>query len=203
MNIDEPSDILFISEDEAGERLDKILTNRFEERYSRTYFQYLINEHLVLLNGFPVKKRIKPAAGDEVEVQFAAMPKADLSPENIPLSILYEDDYIIAINKPSGMVVHPAHGNWSGTFVNALLFHCRQLKGLSETLRPGIVHRLDKETSGVLLAAKTLQVQQKLIELFAARQVYKEYLAICVGKPSEKEINAPIGRTLFIESRWL
>lgn len=194
MNSEEPSDLLFITENEVGERLDKILTVRFGERYSRTYFQYLINEHLVLLNGLPVKKRVKPMLGDEIEVQFASMPQVDLTPENIPLSILYEDDYIIAVNKPSGMVVHPAQGNWSGTFVNALLFHCRQLGDFSDSLRPGIVHRLDKETSGVLIAAKTLQAQQKLIELFAQRKVHKEYLAICVGKPAELEIDAPIGR---------
>lgn len=194
MSTEELSDILFISENEAGERLDKILANRFEGRYSRTYFQYLIEEHLVLLNGLPVKKRIKPAVEDEVEVRFSAMPKADLTPEDIPLSILYEDEYIIAINKPSGMVVHPAHGNWSGTFVNALLFHCSQLNTIPDDSRPGIVHRLDKETSGVLLAAKTLLMQQKLIEQFASRNVYKEYVAICIGKPPEREINAPIGR---------
>lgn len=194
MNTEESSDLLFINEDEVGERLDKILAKRFSERYSRTYFQYLIEEHLVLLNGLPVKKRIKPAAGDEIEVQFAAMPKVDLTPENIPLSILYEDDFIIVVNKPPGMVVHPAQGNWSGTFVNALLFHCQQLDELSDSLRPGIVHRLDKDTSGVLLAAKNLHAQQKLIELFAGRKVYKEYLAICVGKPAEQEIHAPIGR---------
>lgn len=194
MNTEEPSDIVFIGEEEAGERLDKILANRFEEKYSRTYFQYLIEKQLVLLNGLPVKKRIKPLMGDEIEVQFAALPTINLTAENIPLSILYEDDYILAINKPAGMVVHPAQGNWSGTFVNALLFHCQQLSSLSETLRPGIVHRLDKETSGVLIAAKTLQVQQKLIESFSNREVYKEYIAICVGKPVEEEINAPIGR---------
>lgn len=197
MPIEEISDLLFISKEEAGERLDKILAQRFSEHYSRTYFQYLIEEQLVLLNGSPVKKRIKPIEGDEVEVQFAAMPEIDLKAEEIPLSILYEDEYLIAINKPAGMVVHPAQGNWSGTFVNALLFHCHNCQPFQEfpqNIRPGIVHRLDKDTSGVLIAAKTLVMQKKLIELFANRQVYKEYLAVCVGKPPEGEINAPIGR---------
>lgn len=191
---EEESELLFITEEEAGERLDKILAHRFSEIHSRTYFQYLIQEHLVLLNGLPVKKRIKPEAGDEIEIQFAALPELDLKPENIPLSILYEDDSLLVINKPAGMVIHPAPGNWSGTFVNALLYHCKQLSLLSESVRPGIVHRLDKETSGVLVAAKTLEMQQKLIELFASRQVYKEYLAICIGKPADEEIHAPIGR---------
>lgn len=192
--VPEESDILIIREEEEGERLDKILARRFTEVYSRSYFEYLIEEHLVLLNGIPVKKRAKLKAGDEVEVEFAAIPEANLSPENIPLTILYEDDHLLAINKPVGMVVHPAPGNWSGTFVNALLYHCQELSASSDSIRPGIVHRLDKDTSGVLLAAKTMWMQQKLIELFASRQVYKEYLAICVGNPGKGEIEAPIGR---------
>jgi 23S rRNA pseudouridine1911/1915/1917 synthase len=92
------------------------------------------------------------------------------------------------------MVIHPAPGNWSGTFVNALLYHCVQFMGEENSLRPGIVHRLDKDTSGVLVAAKTLEVQQKLTALFASRQVYKEYWAICLGRPTDGEISAPIGR---------
>jgi 23S rRNA pseudouridine1911/1915/1917 synthase len=191
----EESENIIIQEEEAGERLDKILAQRFKEVRSRAYFQYLIDEKLVLLNGQPVKKRIKPNVGDEVEVQFALTPEIDLSPEAIPLDILYEDEFLLAINKPVGLVVHPAPGNWSGTFVNALLYHCQQLPINEATnLRPGIVHRLDKDTSGVLLAAKTTWVQQKIVEAFAARQVYKEYLAICVGNPGETQIEAPIGR---------
>jgi 23S rRNA pseudouridine1911/1915/1917 synthase len=187
-------DLLIITEAEAGERLDKILAKRFKEIYSRTYFQYLIDEQLVLLNGTPVKKRIKPESGDEIEVQFAVSPQIQLTPEPIPLTIIYEDEHILAVNKPAGMVVHPAPGNWSGTFVNALLHHCVSLPIQDDSLRPGIVHRLDKETSGILVAAKTLQMQQKLTALFASRQVYKEYLAICLGHPENGEINAPIGR---------
>lgn len=190
----EESDLFFITEEEAGERLDKVLARRFSEIHSRTYFQYLIQQHLILVNGVPVKKRTKPNAGDEIEIEFAALPELDLRPENIPLSIIYEDEHLIAVNKPAGMVVHPAPGNWSGTFVNALLYHCKQLADQNESMRPGIVHRLDKETSGVLLAAKTLEMQQKLIELFASRKVHKEYLAICVGKTADEEIQAPIGR---------
>ncbi len=190
----EETDILIVTEEEAGERLDKILARRFKEVYSRTYFQYLIDERLVLLNGEPVRKRIQPQVGDEIEVQFASLPETSLIPEPVPLSILYEDENLLVINKPSGMVVHPAPGNWSGTFVNGLLYHCEQLTREKGSLRPGIVHRLDKDTSGVLLAAKTLEMQQKLIALFASRQVYKEYWAICVGCPLDREISAPIGR---------
>lgn len=193
MNKDE-TDLLIITEEEAGERLDKVLARRFSEKYSRTYFQYLIEQNLVSVNGVSVKKRTRLEAEDEVEVHFAAMPEADLTPEPIELDIVYEDDFLLVINKPPGMVIHPAPGNWSGTFVNALLYHCRSLGLLDNSIRPGIVHRLDKDTSGLLVAAKTLEMQQKLIELFASRQVYKEYLAICVGKPPEGEISAPIGR---------
>ena len=193
-NSEESFELLFISEEEADQRLDKILAKRFQEVHSRTYFQYLIQQHLVLLNGSPVKKRMKPQAGDEIEIQFAALPELELIAENIPLSILFEDEHLIAVNKPTGMVVHPAPGNWSGTFVNALLYYCQTLPSTEFSLRPGIVHRLDKDTSGVLIAAKTLETQQKLIELFATRQVYKEYLSVCVGKVGNEEIRAPIGR---------
>jgi 23S rRNA pseudouridine1911/1915/1917 synthase len=147
-----------------------------------------------LVNGQPVKKRTKLQTGDEIEIEFALTPEINLLPEAIPLEILYEDDHLLAVNKPAGMVVHPAVGNWSGTFVNALLYHCKSLPVPQGTVRPGIVHRLDKETSGVLVAAKTAIAQQRLIELFAARKIHKEYLAICIGNPGKGEINAPIGR---------
>lgn len=194
MNPSEEQDLILVKESEVGLRLDKLLANRFLEKYSRTYFQSLIEQHLVLVNGAPVKKREKLAEGDEIEIEFAITSEIDLKPEDIPLTILYEDEHLLAINKPAGMVVHPAVGNWTGTFVNALLFHCKHLSSLAEDSRPGIVHRLDKDTSGVLLAAKTIVTQQKLVELFASRKVYKEYLAICVGCPKEGEVNVPIGR---------
>lgn len=187
------SEHLIISEEETGERLDKILVQRFQGAYSRTYFQYLINEHLVLINGIPIKKRVRPQPGDEIEIQFVLSPELELLPESIPLNILYEDESLLVVNKPVGMVVHPAPGHWSGTFVNALLYHCRMLPK-SNGLRPGIVHRLDKDTSGVLIAAKTGEAQQKLTEMFAARKVYKEYLSICIGNPGNIHIDAPIGR---------
>ena len=194
----EEGDTFFISEEEAGERLDKILVSRFGAAGSRTYFQFLIDEGKVLLNGAPVKKRIKPKAGDEVEVEYVLTPELTLKAEDIPLNILYEDEALIVVNKVPGMVVHPAVGNWSGTFVNALLFHCRgaleQSKEGSAALRPGIVHRLDKETSGVMIAAKTAVAQARLIEMFAGRRVYKEYLAICIGNPGGGSVDAPIGR---------
>lgn len=186
------SEPLIALQDEEGIRLDLFLRKRFPD-YSRTYFQYLIEKGLVLVNGLVAKKSVLLADGDEIEVEFAVTPEISLNPENIPLDILYEDPYILAINKPVGMVIHPATGNWSGTFVNALLYHCKNLPN-EDSLRPGIVHRLDKDTSGLLLAAKTEKAQQKLVESFAAREVEKEYLAICIGNPGNRLIDAPIGR---------
>ncbi|MFQ5728767.1 MAG: RluA family pseudouridine synthase [Waddliaceae bacterium] len=188
------SETIIISEEEAGQRLDKILADRYQEVRSRSYFQTLIQDQNVLLNGAPVKKRVKPTGGDEVEIFFALTPETDITPEPIPLDIIFEDEHILVVNKPSGLVVHPAPGNWTGTFVNALLYHCKQLPSDFSNLRPGIVHRLDKETTGVLISAKTAQTQQRLVEMFSCREVHKEYLAICLGNPGEGEIQLPVGR---------
>lgn len=189
----ESDTLIFISKDEAGQRLDKILSQRFAEINSRTYFQTLIINQHILLNGSPIKKCVKPNEGDEIQIHFALTPEIELVPEAIPLDILYEDEHLIAVNKPAGMVVHPAVGHWQGTFANALLYHCKQLIN-DGTLRPGIVHRLDKDTSGILLAAKTNNAQQHLVEMFANRKIHKEYIAICLGNPGNKEINGAIGR---------
>lgn len=183
--------ILLVSEEEKNLRLDKLLTNRFLG-YSRTYFQYLIGKGCVLVNGQVVKKREQSQPLDEVEVCFELTPELSLKPEEIPLEILYEDEHLLAINKPAGMVVHPAPGHPSGTFVNALLYHCKTLE--VENLRPGIVHRLDKDTSGVLIAAKTTQTHAALVSLFASRAIEKTYLAIAVGNPGNVTISAPLKR---------
>ncbi len=193
MDRPDEAEFLFVSTEEEETRLDKLLAIRFPH-YSRTYFQYLIDNGCVLLNGIPVKKRTIPEEGDEIEICFQATPEASLTPEHIPLEILYEDEHLLAIDKPAGMVVHPAPGHWSGTFVNALLAHCQEIAPGTDPLRPGIVHRLDKETTGVLIAAKTAQAHQKLIELFSSRQMDKLYLAICQGRPANGIVNVPIGR---------
>jgi len=188
------TDLLIVSSEEAHLRIDKLLSNHYES-HSRTYFQRLIENGCVLLNGKRIKKRIVPKKGDEIEVFFQLTPEISLEPEDIPLDILYEDEHIIAVNKPVGMVVHPAPGHHSGTFVNALLSHCKNLILTDDVLRPGIVHRLDKNTSGILLAAKTNRAHQKLISLFCDRKIEKHYLAICIGKfPDNKRLNAPLGR---------
>ncbi|MES2273619.1 MAG: RluA family pseudouridine synthase, partial [Chlamydiota bacterium] len=184
---------LFAGEDDEGVRIDKLLASRFPH-LSRTYFQHLIEIGCVLINGKPVKKRILPEEGDEIEICFQATPETSLQAESIPLEILYEDEYLLAINKPAGMVVHPAPGHWSGTFVNALLGHCQNIAPGTDPLRPGIVHRLDKDTTGVLVAAKTTAAHQNLIELFSNRQMEKLYLAICSGRPQNGVVNLPIGR---------
>jgi 23S rRNA pseudouridine1911/1915/1917 synthase len=186
------TETLFVSSEMVSLRLDRLLSEKFPH-YSRTYFQSLIEQGFVLVNGLPMKKKDQPKLGDEIEICFQLTPEISLKPENIPLDILYEDDHIIAVNKPAGMVVHPAPGHSTATFVHALLYHCKQLPH-SDTLRPGIVHRLDKETSGVLIAAKTVTAHQKLVEMFCQRGLEKIYFAICVGSPGDKEIVAPIKR---------
>ncbi len=172
-------------------RLDKLLAEHFPT-HSRSYFQQLIEKGAVKRNGQEVKKREIPSSGDTIQVEFLKPAEVELLREAIPLEILYEDEAILCINKPAGMVVHPAPGHHSGTFVNALLHHCDMTP--SKDLRPGIVHRLDKETSGVLLAAKTPEAHQKLVEAFSSREIEKEYLAITLGKPPCEVVDAPIGR---------
>lgn len=185
-------ELFCVGEEEEGIRLDLLLAKRFPH-LSRSYFQRLIEDGFVLVNGERTKKRDIPEEGDEIEVCFQVTPELSLEPENIPLDILYEDPYLIAINKPAGMVVHPAPGHWSGTFVNALIHHCKTCP-TPDPLRPGIVHRIDKDTSGILIAAKTVEAHQALVTLFAERKVEKLYLCICVGKPANGLVTAPIGR---------
>ncbi len=186
------SEEIIVSAEEADLRLDKFLALRFPH-FSREYFQELIEKNLVLINGSLVKKRTRIQEGDEIEIEFAATAIRTLEAQYIPLDILYEDEALLAINKPPGLVVHPAVGNWTGTFVNGLLYHCKQLPQ-GDSLRPGIVHRLDKDTSGVLLAAKTEYAQMHLVDSFAKRLVKKEYRAIAVGNPGKRVIEGNIGR---------
>jgi len=183
----------FLISSKDQKRLDKLLSEKFKSN-SRTYFQYLIENGSVLVNNKKVKKRFIPKIGDEIEIFFQALPDISLKAENIPLDIIYEDEYIIAINKKANMVVHPAVGNWSNTFVNALLYHCKDLIYENSDIRPGIVHRLDKNTTGVLIAAKTTKAQQNLIEQFKNREIKKKYLAITINKPKNQVISAPIAR---------
>ena len=188
----ELTDFFIVSPEDVQMRLDKLLVSHFPE-HSRTYFQFLIEQGCVLVNGLPLKKRECPKIGDEIDVCFLLTPEISLEPQDIPLDIIYEDDHLIAVNKPANMVVHPAPGHPNNTFVNALLFHCRNLPA-ADPVRPGIVHRLDKDTTGILLAAKTSQAHAKLVEIFSQRRIQKDYLAVCVGTPKEGLIDAPIKR---------
>ncbi|MBI1977030.1 MAG: RluA family pseudouridine synthase, partial [Candidatus Omnitrophica bacterium] len=186
-----------VNAQEAGIRLDQFLVQQFQRAYSRSYLQYLIDQGKVLVNGKEVKRHDLVREDDRVEGMLEkAKERPWLEPEDIPLDILYEDDDLIVINKPSGMVVHPACGNYTGTLVHALLAHCRSLSKVGDRTRPGIVHRLDKDTSGIILAAKTDTAHYRLAEQFASRSVKKKYLSIVRGKMVQEEgvIHFAIGR---------
>ena len=154
------SELFCVSSQEVQDRLDKLLTARMPD-HSRTYFQYLIEQGCVLVNGMPCKKREKLKEGDEIEVCFILTPETSFEPENIPLDILYEDEHILAINKPPGLVVHPAAGHFSGTFLNALLHHCKQLRVTEDNLRPVII-----STSTRARVSLTAFTVQRLIACF-------------------------------------
>jgi 23S rRNA pseudouridine1911/1915/1917 synthase len=181
----------------AGERLDIWITSRLP-KISRNRVQKLIGEGAVTLNGRPAKASTIVTAGDEVEVTFPHPPRPPASPEDIPLDILFEDDWLAVINKPAGMVVHPAAGHHSGTLVNALLgrYGGRLPKPGGPTVRPGIVHRLDKDTSGLIVVAKDEPTMTALGRLFHEHDIEREYVALVWGDPDDDEgtIDAPIGR---------
>lgn len=183
-------DTLFVDKEDAGQRLDLYLKKKLPT-YSRTYFQKLIDQHLVLVNGQVIKKRVLVEENDEIEIEFALTEELSIEPENLQLPILYEDDDLLAINKPANCVVHPALGHPRHTVVNFLAFH---LSLQTQELRPGIVHRLDKDTTGVLLCAKNLHCHEKLVDLFSSRNIQKEYLAVCYLKPRQNEICTFIAR---------
>ena len=176
----------------AGKRLDQALAEMLPE-YSRSRIQEWIEAGLVLLAGSPAKPKQKVWSGEQLSVRPLAHPsEVEAAPEAIPLDVVYEDEAILVLNKPAGLVVHPGSGNWSGTLMNALLSHAPQLK---QVPRAGIVHRLDKDTSGLMVVAKTLQAQTDLVRQLQARTVSRIYLALVEGRPQEGgSVDAPIGR---------
>ena len=181
-----------------GERLDVFLARSLTD-VSRARMQQFIANGLVLLNGEKAKKNARLCAGDRISVNEAVAPEEQHplpKAQDIPLEILFEDDFLIAINKPAGMVVHPGHGNRDSTLVNALMHHTGKLSSGSEKDRPGIVHRLDKDTSGVILVAKTDAAHVGLSDMFAGRTIEKTYVGICAGlRPKEHDvIDMPLGR---------
>lgn len=188
--------IFHVSPKEAYKRIDQYLVNLLP--LSRTAVQRLIKEGLVSINRQEVKANYKVHPEDEIQVQIPGPTPIPLLPEPIPLDILYEDEHLIVLNKPSGMVVHLAPGHDSGTLVNALLHHCKDLKGIGGRERPGIVHRLDKDTSGVLVVAKSDPVHRHLSRQFKQHTVNRVYIALVQGalKKGSGVIDLPIGRDI-------
>lgn len=184
-----------VSTDEQSIRLDVLLTKRFPE-LSRSHLQKLIADGLVTVNGKKAKANYKAQAQDSIGITFPEAKPVKIMAESIPLDIIYEDSDMIVVNKPRGMVVHPAAGNYQGTLVNALLEHCKDLSGINGEIRPGIVHRLDKDTSGVMVAAKNDRSHLNLAEQIKNRTASRKYLAIVHGNIAEEQgiVNAPIGR---------
>ena len=183
--------------EDAGVRIDKWLSEQTDIDLTRSAVAKLIESAKVIVNGKAVSKSYKIQADDVVDVEIPDPVESNVLPEDIPLDIVYEDRYLLVVNKPQGMVVHPAAGNYTGTLVNALLFRYKdELSGINGVIRPGIVHRIDKNTSGLLIVAKTDKAHIGLAEQIKAHSFTREYEAICVGRFKEKSgtVDAPIGR---------
>lgn len=190
-------DLIFIEAEESGERIDALLARNISS-LSRSAAQRLIEQGCVLLFGQSIKKNYKCTAGDVFEVQIPPPEDVSVTAEDIPLDIRYEDSGVIVVNKPRGMVVHPAPGHSSGTLVNALLYHCGDtLSGIGGEKRPGVVHRIDKDTSGLLIVAKTDAAHQFLSAQLADRSLSREYEAVACGriKDDTGTVDRPIGRS--------
>lgn len=182
--------------DKANLRLDRYICQSRKE-LSRSYIQKLIDEGYITVNGQVAKPSLKPKVGDVVVINLPPpSPAPSLAPESIPLALVYEDDDLLVIDKPAGITVYPAPGHPSHTVINALLAHCPQISAIDSSLRPGIVHRLDKDTSGLMIVAKNKAAQLNLSAQFNSRRVLKRYLVLVKGRPSPEEgaIEAPIGR---------
>src|SRR5215217_3004789 len=190
------SDLTFtIGPDQAGTRLDTYLASQIEG-WSRARLQRLIENEDVLVNGKIAKPSYKLREGDEIEVELVASPIDIFTPENIPLDIVYEDETLVVVNKPAGLVVHPAAGTPSGTLANALAYHFQKLPGSGTGVRPGIVHRLDRDTSGLLVVAKTEAALENLSDQFRDRTVLKSYVALVHGRvlSNSGKIDQPLAR---------
>ena len=184
-------------EENAGERIDAFLASKLHD-VTRSWLQKLIEAGNVSVEGREkLAKNYKLRAGDRLTVELPEPETLDVLPENIPLDIVYEDEYLLVVNKPSGMVVHPAVGNHTGTLVNAVMFHCGdQLSSINGVVRPGIVHRIDKDTSGLLVIAKTDAAHRGLAEQFAVHSIKRAYRAVVYNniKEDDGRVDAPIGR---------
>lgn len=190
-------DIIEISATDNGERIDKYLSEKFSE-YSRSYIKGLIDDGRVSVSGKTVKSSFKVFNGAAITVNIPPLKEVEIIPENIPLDILYEDEDVILINKPKRMVVHPAAGHYTGTLVNALMYHCKEnLSGINGELRPGIVHRIDMDTTGVIIVCKNDVSHRLIAEQLKEHSIKRKYQAIVYGafKMDEGIIEGPIGRS--------
>lgn len=185
-----------IENPEAGIRIDRVLAEKYQD-FSRSYLQKLLKDQQVFVNEKTVKSNYKVQTGDSVRILLPDMEEPDIVPQEIPLDILYEDDFLLVVNKPKGMVVHPSAGHMEGTLVNAVLAHCRgNLSGINGVLRPGIVHRIDKDTTGALLICKDDATHRDLAEQLKVHSIKRRYRAIAYGsfKENEGTVEGPIGR---------
>ena len=185
-----------VPEKSSGLRIDKFLTESCPD-YTRSFLQKLLKSELVEVNGKPVKSSYKTAAGDTVTFEVPEAVEAEITAQEMPLDILYEDEDVILINKPKGMVVQPAAGHYEGTLVNGLMHHCReQLSGINGVMRPGIVHRIDMDTTGVLIVCKNDLAHNSIAEQLKVHSITRKYYAVVFGslKDDEGTIHAPIGR---------
>ena len=187
---------LLIPEEHHLERIDKVLAMLLEIDISRSYLQKLIKNSDIKVNDADIKPNYKVKTNDKVTIVIPAPSELEINPENIKLDIIYEDKDIAVINKQAGLVVHPGPGNWSGTLVNGLLYSLKNLSGIGGVLRPGIVHRLDKDTAGLMVVAKNDEAHNSLVKQFSERTVIKKYCAIVTGVPDSANniIDLPIGR---------
>ena len=185
-----------VEDSDAGQRIDKLLSVHLND-FSRSYIQKLLSNQAVLIHGQPIKSNYKVKAGDHIQVEIQEPEVLDVQPENIPLDIVYEDSDILIINKPKGMVVHPAAGHYSGTLVNAILYHCQdELSTINGVLRPGIVHRIDMDTTGLLVVCKNNAAHQSLAEQLKVHSITRKYTAIVYDNIPEDNgtIHKTIGR---------
>lgn len=187
--------ILKITEENNGERIDKYLSTVIEGK-TRSFIQGLIEEKVVTVNGKIIKSNYKLKSNDEIVVLLPEPIELDVKAEEIDLNIVYEDSDVIVINKPKNMVVHPAPGNYTGTLVNGLLYHCKDLSGINGVIRPGIVHRIDKDTTGILVIAKNDEAHNSLAKQFKDHSIKREYYALVEGRFSKESgtIDKPLGR---------
>lgn len=188
---------LIVPEEYAGARIDKAVSELCE-KFSRSHIQKILESGQVTVNGKTASKGLKLKAGDEVVFEPPEPVEIEAKPENIPLDVVYEDDDLLVVNKPRGMVVHPAAGNYNGTLVNALLYHCGDsLSGINGVIRPGIVHRIDKDTSGLLIVAKNDFAHEKLARQIKEHSFKRQYRAVVHGTFKEPcgTVDAPIGRS--------